>query len=78
MRNLGSNHIPLKGSGSGIFTQHVARELTIKDHEPLVITPGHEIMSAPLRYANDQISSGQVKDHNRERVHILISPQSIA
>jgi glycosyltransferase involved in cell wall biosynthesis len=32
----------LEGSGSGIYTQNVARELTQKGHEALVITPSHQ------------------------------------
>ncbi len=42
MRVLLTNHFPLEGSGSGIYTQNVARELTQKDHDALVITPAHE------------------------------------
>jgi len=42
MRVLLTNHFPLEGSGSGIYTQNVARELTLKGHDALVITPAHE------------------------------------
>jgi glycosyltransferase involved in cell wall biosynthesis len=42
MRVLIPNHFPLEGSGSGIYTQNVARELVNKGHETLVITPGHD------------------------------------
>ena len=42
MRILLTNHFPLEGSGSGIYTQNVARELTKKGHDALVITPAHE------------------------------------
>ena len=42
MRVLLTNHFPLEGSGSGIYTQNVARELTQKDHDALVITPAHD------------------------------------
>jgi glycosyltransferase involved in cell wall biosynthesis len=42
MRVLIPNHFPLEGSGSGIYTQNVARELTLKGHEVIVITPGHD------------------------------------
>lgn len=45
MRVLLTNHFPLEGSGSGIYTQNVARELVDKGHEVLVITPGHEPQS---------------------------------
>ena len=42
MRVLLTNHFPLEGSGSGIYTQNVARELTQKNHDALVITPAHD------------------------------------
>ncbi len=42
MRVLLINHFPLEGSGSGIYTQNVARELTRKGHDALVISPAHE------------------------------------
>lgn len=42
MRVLIPNHFPLEGSGSGIYTQNVAREVVAKGHEALVITPGHD------------------------------------
>ncbi|HEY44400.1 MAG TPA: glycosyltransferase family 4 protein [Anaerolineae bacterium] len=42
MRVLIPNHFPLEGSGSGIYTQNVARELANKGHEALTITPGHD------------------------------------
>jgi glycosyltransferase involved in cell wall biosynthesis len=42
MRVLIPNHFPLEGSGSGIYTQNVAREVVAKGHQALVITPGHD------------------------------------
>ena len=39
MKVLIPNHFPLEGSGSGIYTQNVARELVEQGHEALVITP---------------------------------------
>lgn len=42
MKILVANHFPLEGSGSGIYTQNVARELIGQGHEALVITPSHE------------------------------------
>jgi glycosyltransferase involved in cell wall biosynthesis len=42
MRVLIPNHFPLEGSGSGIYTQNVARELVSKGYEALAITPGHD------------------------------------
>jgi glycosyltransferase involved in cell wall biosynthesis len=41
MRVLLANHFPLEGSGSGIYTQNVARELVAKGHDALAITPAH-------------------------------------
>lgn len=41
MRVLLPNHFPLEGSGSGIYTQNVARELTEFGHEALALTPAH-------------------------------------
>jgi glycosyltransferase involved in cell wall biosynthesis len=43
MRILIPNHFPLEGSGSGIYTQNIAREITRKGHEALAITPAHEL-----------------------------------
>ncbi|MCJ7569599.1 MAG: glycosyltransferase [Anaerolineales bacterium] len=42
MRILIPNHFPLEGSGSGIYTQNIAREITRKGHKALAITPAHE------------------------------------
>lgn len=42
MRILLPNHFPLEGSGSGIYTQNVARQLERQGHNALVITPAHE------------------------------------
>ncbi|RLC72966.1 MAG: glycosyltransferase family 4 protein [Chloroflexi bacterium] len=42
MKVLLPNHFPLKGSGSGIYTQNVARELLKLGHEALVIAPDHQ------------------------------------
>ncbi len=42
MRILIPNHFPLEGSGSGIYTQNIAREITKKGHMALAITPAHE------------------------------------
>ena len=42
MKVLIPNHFPLEGSGSGIYTQNVARELREQGHEALVITPSHD------------------------------------
>lgn len=41
MRILIPNHFPLQGSGSGIYTQNVARELVRAGHQVLVIVPEH-------------------------------------
>lgn len=42
MRVLVPNHFPLEGSGSGIYTQNVARELVAKGHQALTICPDHQ------------------------------------
>jgi glycosyltransferase involved in cell wall biosynthesis len=42
MRILIPNHFPLEGSGSGIYTQNIAREITRKGHSALAITPAHD------------------------------------
>lgn len=42
MRVLLPNHFPLEGSGSGIYTQNVARELEGKGHKAMVICPDHQ------------------------------------
>jgi glycosyltransferase involved in cell wall biosynthesis len=41
MRVLIPNHFPLEGSGSGIYTQNIARELVAKGHQALTICPDH-------------------------------------
>lgn len=41
MRVLVMNHFPLEGSGSGIYTQNLARELSERGHEVTVIYPEH-------------------------------------
>ncbi|MEE9512449.1 MAG: glycosyltransferase [Anaerolineales bacterium] len=42
MRILIPNHFPLEGSGSGIYTQNIAREIAKKGHKALAITPAHD------------------------------------
>ena len=42
MRILMPNHFPLQGSGSGIYTLNVAKELITAGHEVLAIVPDHE------------------------------------
>ena len=42
MRVLMPNHFPLQGSGSGIYTLNVAKELVTAGHEVLAIVPDHE------------------------------------
>lgn len=41
MRILIVNHFPLEGSGSGIYTKNLAKELALKGHEVKVIFPEH-------------------------------------
>lgn len=45
MRILIINHFPLEGSGSGIYTKNLARELSEMGHKVKVIIPEHQIMS---------------------------------
>jgi glycosyltransferase involved in cell wall biosynthesis len=42
MKVLIMNHFPLEGSGSGIYTQNLARELSEQGHDVTVIFPEHE------------------------------------
>ncbi len=44
MRVLIPNHFPLQGSGSGIYTLNVARELLRAGHQVLVIVPEHCVL----------------------------------
>lgn len=41
MKIIVPNHFPLEGSGSGIYTQNVARELSKLGHQVTVIAPDH-------------------------------------
>ncbi len=41
MKILMLNHFPLQGSGSGIYTLNVAKELLKMGHEVMVIVPEH-------------------------------------
>ncbi|MFH1707809.1 MAG: glycosyltransferase family 4 protein [Planctomycetota bacterium] len=41
MRILLVNHFPLEGSGSGVVTRNLARELVLAGHKVLVIAPDH-------------------------------------
>ncbi|MCP4358755.1 MAG: glycosyltransferase family 4 protein [Chloroflexi bacterium] len=42
MKILMPNHFPLQGSGSGIYTMNVAKELVEAGHEVLTIVPEHQ------------------------------------
>ena len=42
MKVLIMNHFPLEGSGSGIYTQNLARELSERGNDVTVIYPEHE------------------------------------
>lgn len=46
MRILICNHVPLDGSGSGIYTLNVAKELLRAGHEVMVIVPEHKVISS--------------------------------
>jgi len=44
MKILIVNHFPLEGSGSGIYTKNLARELSEMGHDVRVIIPEHQVM----------------------------------
>ncbi len=46
MKILLTNHFPLEGSGSAIYTQNVALELTELGHDVTCITPANELATA--------------------------------
>ncbi len=69
MRVLIPNHFPLEGSGSGICTQNVARELVNKGHEALAITPGHDEQTGfPFEVRTILFSPDEVGDTRTERL----------
>jgi glycosyltransferase involved in cell wall biosynthesis len=69
MRVLIPNHFPLEGSGSGIYTQNVARELVNKGHEAFVITPGHDEQTGfPFEVRTILFSSHEVGHTEAERL----------
>jgi glycosyltransferase involved in cell wall biosynthesis len=51
MKILLTNHFPLEGSGSGIYTQNVALELTELGHDVTCITPANELATAAYPFA---------------------------
>lgn len=69
MRVLIPNHFPLEGSGSGIYTQNVARELVNKGHEALAITPGHDEQTGfPFEVRTILFSPDEVGNSRIERL----------
>lgn len=60
MKVLVINHFPLEGSGSGIYTRNLARELSERGHEVTVIYPEHEakeykgFKSKVIKFNNNQ------------------------
>lgn len=69
MRVLIPNHFPLEGSGSGIYTQNVARELVNKGHEALTITPGHDEQTGfPFEVRTILFSPDEEKSSQTERL----------
>lgn len=63
------NHFPLEGSGSGIYTQNVARELTKKGHEAMVIAPAHgEQTGFPFKVKTILFSPDNALDGDSERL----------
>ncbi len=68
MKVLLANHFPLEGSGSGIYTQNVARELVEQGHEALVITPSldrQEGYPFPVRSILFSPDEGEVNTNGR-------------
>ncbi|NIM92925.1 MAG: glycosyltransferase [Anaerolineales bacterium] len=69
MRILIPNHFPLEGSGSGIYTQNIARELVNKGHKALVITPGHwEQTGYPFEVRTILFSPSSNKHEGKDRL----------
>ncbi|MBE9478996.1 MAG: glycosyltransferase [Chloroflexi bacterium] len=69
MRVLLPNHFPLEGSGSGIYTQNVAREITNKGHEALTITPAHDEQEGfPFEVHTILFTAGGTKDISKRRL----------
>jgi len=60
MKVILTNHFPLEGSGSGIYTQNVALELTRMGHEVLVIAPDHRrVEGYPFQVRTIVFSNGK-------------------
>lgn len=60
MKVLIPNHFPLQGSGSGIYSLNLARELTNAGHEVLAIVPDHELVSGyPFPVKTIRFSNGR-------------------
>ena len=69
MRVLLPNHFPLEGSGSGIYTQNVAREITNKGHEALVVTPAHDEQEGfPFEVRTILFAADGVEDISKRRL----------
>jgi len=63
MRILIINHFPLEGSGSGIYTKNLAKELTEIGHQVKVIFPENQKVSPEIFEIRPIMFKG---DHNRE------------
>ena len=48
MRILILNHFPLEGSGSGVYTQNLAEQLSKMGHDVKVVVPEHEPITNDL------------------------------
>lgn len=63
MKVLIANHFPLQGSGSGIYTMNVAREIVNAGHEVLAIVPEHhEVEGYPFPVKAIIFSNGENKN----------------
>jgi len=68
MKILIANHFPLEGSGSGIYSQNVARELVLQGHEALVIAPSHDQQDGypfPVRSILFSPDVGEINENER-------------
>ena len=59
MRILILNHFPLEGSGSGVYTKNLARELSEMGHVVKVVFPEIEIVKSDIFETRVILSKGE-------------------
>ena len=59
MRMLILNHFPLEGSGSGVYTKNLARELSEMGHVVKVVFPEIEIVKSDIFETRVILSKGE-------------------